>query len=1156
MNVKLHNFIVRMSKIAIYAFIVCYSLSMAFATEGEAQRKMLNEIPIHLEAKKVVLIDLIKEVEKSTNFVFAFSKEDVKDKLISLKESDWMMNELLKELSVQGGLSFRRVNESINIRAVKPSAKLPDVFEQVDVQQTVRGKISDEDGEALPGATVQEKGTTNGTITDIDGTYTISVPENATLTVSFVGFKTQEISLNGRSVIDANLATDVAALDDVVVVGYGTVRKRDMTSAISQVSSKDIKQRVETRLDNALQGKMAGVLIQQSSGVPGAAPVIRIRGTNSITEGNQPLFVIDGMPVEDAGIIANINMNDVASVEVLKDAASAAIYGSRGSNGVVLITTKKGRIGKPQVSYNAYYGTQQAEKRLEWQTGPEWAELQLERREWLISQDANVTLNTPNDDRPRALRIDPDWATGNVPTYDPQDWIFRNAPIQSHDLSISGGSESTLYMASVAYLDQDGIIENTSFDRFSLRLNLETQVQKWLKVGLNLSPSISTQLDNNSEGKDQTLTGILYAPPVADLDDIYWNGNSMVNDYLDYYGYSPAPPRAMEILNNLQQEFKRSQILSNAYINVNLMEGLSFKTAFYYRLNNLKSNDYKSLTVGNGVRSATIGSSYNSNWTLENTLNYVKEVGKHSITGLLGYSSQKDYFESTSVEGRGFVNDIILTLGAAATINTWSQDIQEWSMLSSFARATYSYDSRYMLTASIRRDGSSRFGANNKWGFFPAVSAAWRIIDESFMTSQSTFSNLKVRASFGATGNNRIGNYRPYATLLSSNALLGQGGSNVVGLIPGSFENQDLSWEKNQTTNIGLDIGFMQDKLSFAIDAYQSLTKDLLLNVPVPQTTGFYSAIQNVGEVSNKGIEVEITSRNITRPGFEWNTSLVFAYNKNEVLKMGPDGSPIKNGDFWCRDCSYTGIGYPIGSFNLFETDGIIDNQAELDATALYADEGIGDVKWVDQNNDGVVNTDDRMPLGNPTPIYNFGITNTVSYKGFDLTLFINGAGGHETFFAHSRYISRPTVTINLAEYNDRWKSEAEPGNGIIPRVTSNAATNGRDEEQDRWLYDSDWWRIKNLTVGYNFPKSALEKISISALRLYVSGDNLLLFTKYPGFNPEGGLKDAPGQGTSQSESVYNPRIGQNQSPSYNLGMDFGSSPQVKRFIFGLNVTF
>ena len=939
------------------------------------------------------------------------------------------------EISKTSNLKFRQVNNFINVSKRKPN-ELSSIEVVIIADVDISGKITDENGQGLPGASVVIKETSTGATTNLDGNYKLSVPEDAVLVISFVGYLTQEVAIAGRSTVDLQLELDAAQLDEVVVVGYGTVRKRDMTSAISQVSSGDIEKRVATRLDDALQGKMAGVLIQQNSGVPGAAPVIRIRGTNSITEGNQPLFVIDGMPVEDAVIIANLNMNDVASVEVLKDAASAAIYGSRGSNGVVIVTTKKGRTGAAQITYSAHYGVQQAEKTLDLLTGPEYAEYAIERREWLISQNPAYTLNTPNADRPRNLRIDPNWATGNVQTFDPQDEIFRTAPIQSHNLSISGGSKNTTYLMSMAYLDQEGVVKNTSFDRYAFRINLESQVQKRIKVGLNLAPSFSTQLDNNSEGKDQGVTGALRSPPIFDWSEIYWDEGSQrhVHDYLEEYGNNTgALPFRMYGMDHIAQEFKRNQLLSSAFINVDLIDGLSFRTALHYRQNSLKSNDYRDLKAGNGVRSAKIGNGYNTNWTLENTLNYSKLVGKHSITGLVGYSSQKDYSEDTNFEGRGFVNDIILTLGGAASIPSWSHDIQEWSILSSFARATYSYDSRYMLTASIRRDGSSRFGANNKWGVFPAVSAAWRISDESFMSSSSTFNNLKLRGSFGVTGNNRIGNYRPFAALFSSNALLG--GSNVVGLIPGSFENQDLSWEKNQTINVGLDIGILQDKLTFAFDVYKSNTKDLLLNVPVPHTTGFGSAIQNVGEVQNKGFEMEISSNNITTSDFSWTTSVVFSYNQNKVLKMGPDGSPIKNGDFWCRDCSYTGIGYPIGSFNLYETDGIYMSQAEVDAVPQFADEGVGDVKWVDVNGDGFVNADDRRPLGNPTPITNFGITNSLTYKGFDLNLFINGAGGHETFFAWSRYISRPSTGVLLKEWTNRYRSPENPGNGIVPLV-------------------------------------------------------------------------------------------------------------------------
>ncbi|MFY0654008.1 MAG: TonB-dependent receptor [Cyclobacteriaceae bacterium] len=1160
------NLIRKLYTLMKYSFFIItiqtISLNLLLADISNAQKaQSIREVAISLESRQDILVNILEEIESKTDYKFAYNgRVNKKVNLLWIKRQKMSVFEILSEIANQTELDFKQVNKTINVSRSKNklggAVKTP-VVRLADVD--IVGKIVDENGQGLPGASVVVKGTSNGVTTNLEGDYKLSVPENAVLVVSFVGYVSQEVDIAGRSTIDLQLELDAAQLDEVVVVGYGTVKKRDMTSAIAQVSSGDIDKRVATRLDDALQGKMAGVLIQQTSGVPGAAPVIRIRGTNSITEGNQPLFVIDGMPIEDAVIIANLNMNDVASVEVLKDAASAAIYGSRGSNGVVIVTTKKGRSGAPQITYSAHYGVQQAEKRLDLLTGPEYAEYAIERREWLISQNPAYDLNTPNADRPRKLRIDPNWASGNVQTFDPQDEIFRTAPIQSHNLSISGGSENTTYLMSMAILDQEGIVKNTSFDRYAFRINLESQIQKRIKVGLNLAPSFSTQMDNNSEGKDQGISGALRSPPIFDWNDIYWDESSQrhAHDYLNEVGNNTnGLPFRMYGMDHIEQEFKRNQLLSSAFINVDLIEGLSYRTTIHYRQNSLKSNDYRDLKAGNGVRSAKIGNGYNTNWTLENTLNYSKLIGKHSITGLVGYSSQKDYSEDTRFEGRGFVNDIILSLGAAASIPAWSHDIQEWSLLSSFARATYSYDSRYMLTASIRRDGSSRFGANNKWGIFPAVSAAWRISDESFMSSQTTFNNLKLRGSFGVTGNNRIGNYRPFAALFSSNAILGSGGSNVVGLIPGSFENQDLSWEKNQTVNLGLDIGILQDKMTFAFDVYKSNTKDLLLNVPVPHTTGFGSAIQNIGEVQNKGFEIEISSNNITTSNFSWTSSIVFSYNQNKVLKMGPDGSPIKNGDFWCRDCSYTGIGYPIGSFNLYETDGIYMSQAEVDAVPQFADEGVGDVKWVDVNGDGDVNALDRRPLGNPTPITNFGITNTLNYKGFDLNLFINGAGGHETFFAWSRYISRPSTGVLLKEWTNRYRSPENPGNGIVPQGTSDTGTNGGQEENDRWLYDSDWWRIKNLTLGYTFPAASLEKLKISSFRLYVSADNLFLNTKYPGFNPEGGLKPNPDQGTTQSESVFNSRFSQNQSPSFNLGMDFGSSPLAKRFIVGLNITF
>ena len=467
-------------------------------------------------------------------------------------------------------------------------------------------------------------------------------------------------------------------------------------------------------------------------------------------------------------------------------------------------------------------------------------------------------------------------------------------------------------------------------------------------------------------------------------------------------------------------------------------------------------------------------------------------------------------------------------------------------MISMFLRAGYSYDSRYFLSASLRRDGSSRFGSESKWGFFPSVSAAWRISKESFMASQNIFSNLKLRGSYGQTGNNIIGNYRPYASLLSNNAVIGTNASTRIGLVPGSFENNELSWEKNYTFNLGLDLGILKNRVNLTLDVYSSTIKGLLLDVPIPYTTGYNSSIQNRGEVSNKGIEMDLETRNIEKSGFSWTTLFTFAYNKNEVLKMGIDGAPIKTGPFWAQDVAYTGIGYPIGSFFLWQTDGIFETQEELNASAKYGNEGVGDVKFVNQNGDNVVNYADRLILGQPTPKYNFGFTNTFEYKGFDLNIFINGARGHKTYFGGARYISRVQVNTALKEWAYRWKSPEEPGNGKVPRVTSDAVTNGPDEEMDRWLYKSDWWRIKNITLGYTIPTKLLQKVRISSLRLYVTGGNVYLNTDYPAYSPEGALKYTPGTGTSQTES----------SASKDLGFDFGNLPAPKRFIVGLSITF
>ncbi len=1136
-------------KMKLSAFLILMSIFQIHATTYSQNTR------ITLEMNDVNLGDVLDQIEAKSEFKFFVDTQKINIKRkVSVKVDKEKISNILDELFKDTSIGYEVLRKQILLKKeynkqVSSSKANSRSAPYLIVQHLINGTITDSEGIPLPGANIIEKGTTNGVTADFDGNFSISVEnENAVLVVSYIGYANKEISVNGQKDIAVMLEESAAGLDEVVVVGYGTVKKRDLTSSVAQVSGTDIQNRVVSRVDEALQGKLAGVTVQQTSGMPGAAPVIRIRGTGSITEGNQPLWVVDGMPIEDASIVANINMSDAESIEVLKDAAAAAIYGSRGSNGVIIVTTKRGKSGKPAITYNTYFGFQQAEKLIDFVSGPELGEILAERRTWEWESEGGDP-NTPNDSRPNNRRIDPNWLTGNVGDYNIQDHIFRIAPMQNHNISLTGGNESTNYFMSLDYLNQEGITVGTSFERFSIRTNLISKVNDLIDVGLIVSASSSTQIDANAEGKDKGVNLSLNNGALVDGKDYYFldDGFTFRNDYAQYYGINQAANR-IYTLENLEQKYIRPQALVNAYVNLNLADGLNFKTAAYYRYNAEKYTDRKDIILGLGTSSADISNYYASNWTIESTLNYAKQFNEHSITGLLGYSAQKEHSEFSRISGRGFPNDLSLTLNNATEIPSWGESINEWSLVSMFGRATYGYDSRYLLSASIRRDGSSRFGSNNKWGIFPAVSVAWNVGEEAFMENVDIISNLKFRGSYGQTGNNRIGNYRHYATLSTANTTLGSGEAIVSGLRPGSIANDDLTWEKTATSNLGLDISFLKNRINMSVDVYEALTEDLLLSVPLPITSGFNSTIQNIGEVSNKGIEIELNSKNIVTSDFQWNTQFNYSYNKNEVLKMGPNDAPIIDGE-WYSSVSYTGIGEAIGSFYMWETDGIFQNQAEVDAGPIFKDEGVGDVRFVDQDGDGDVDQDDRTIVGQPTPKYNFGVTNTFKYKDFDLNVFINGAGGHEIYNVQSRYYGRPTSTNNnlFAFWANRWKSESDPGDGVTPKITSNTGTSGADEEQDRWLYDASWWRIKNVTLGYNLPKKVLEKINISRLRFYVSLDNLYLNTDYIGFNPEGvfgpGLSN---RGASQSEG----------SASGSWGYDFGTTPLPKTYTLGLNITF
>ena len=582
---------------------------------------------------------------------------------------------------------------------------------------------------------------------------------------------------------------------------------------------------------------------------------------------------------------------------------------------------------------------------------------------------------------------------------------------------------------------------------------------------------------------------------------------------------------------------RRSQIITNAYVDAELIKDLHFKSNVGLLYDGLDRQQFYDLESGEGTIHSDRWNGWSTNWLWENTLNYTKTIAKHSFSILAGYTSQKDYAKSTAMSGKGHANDLSSTINNATVISSWDEKVSEWSLLSMLGRITYNFDSRYLVTASIRRDGSSRFGMNNRWGIFPSFSAAWRLSEEAFLKENELISNIKLRASWGQTGNNKIGNYSAMANLKPANTPLGVGEIPQAGLLPSSFENDNLGWERTASTNIGLDLGLFHDRLTFTFEGYNNITSDLLLNVPIPLSSGFGTQLQNIGKVRNKGFEMDIFSRNLSG-AFEWNTRFNFSANKNEVLAMGPNNTPIITGE-WYASVSYTGVGHPIGSYYMLVQEGIFQNQAEVDASPRWSNEGVGDVKIKDVNRDGKLNNDDRDFVGQPFPIWNAGLTNEIRYKNFDLSFFINAAGGHKSFFITGRYYDRVIIT-DVASYtsnwNNRWRSEDNPGDGRTPTALSSATTNG-GIPTTRWLYKSDWWRLKNITIGYSLPKKISQHLGIESLRIYATGDNLFLGTKYPGYNPEG--VSINGESVSQS-----------------AGYDFGVYPLSKRIVLGLNVNF
>lgn len=1006
-------------------------------------------------------------------------------------------------------------------QALASSIDLPQPLEQ-----TISGKVTDgEKGDPLPGVNVLAKGTTSGTVTDVDGNYRLTVNDDVTtLVFSSIGYLSQEVAINGRNVINIDMATDVQSLDEVVVVGYGTQQKANITGAQGTVNlDTDLQSRPMVEMGQAMYGKLPGVQVLNGNGRPGSSTSIQIRGINSISANSSPLIVVDGIPLPTYDLNM-LNPADIKSIEVLKDAASAAIYGSRGANGVILVTTRSGQSGKAKISLNYSYSLQETIDKIEVMNAYEYAQASIDAAQngWI---ENGGDPNAPNTIEARG-QYKYTWPVAlenpaSLPNTDWQDLIFRVAPMQKIDLNVSGGNENTNYRLSGGYVKQQGIVIHSDYDKYSLNFKLSSKVTDRVELG----GMLNVTYDHENEPFNRTIEWAVQYPaiyPVYGRNGYLGEPNSVDGfgsyDAILFRAFNGHP--LYRINDDIQH--KRFNGLGNFFGSLDLLPSLNFKSTLnlYYR----RVDDTQYATVdhnmGPNVRTEgvmNVGQDTRVNYNLQNLLNYDKSFGPHQLSVLLGQEYLQDNFYATEAERRGYNNDLIPYLSAGATVTGADDRATERTLISYFSRVNYNFKGKYLVSASIRRDGSSRFGPDNKWGYFPSLSLGWFISDENFMKSLDFVSNLKLRASYGFTGNDNFPDYSWIASMNQGRVAFGN--SLETSFYPSGFTNPNLGWERSQQLNLGLDVGLFNNRVMLESNFYNTRSDGLLLEVPVPSVTGFTDIFKNIGEMQNRGVELSLMTRNLTG-AFTWSTQLNYSRNRNKILALGPDNAPlISNAGFGMQ--SINQVGEPIFSFYGFQYDGVYKNEAEVEADPTHYETAVpGDGRYVDVNKDGVFNADDRTIIGNAAPDFTWGMTNTFGYKSFDLSFIFQGVHGNEVF---DNNIHRSMQYHEGRNYYkamvNRWRSEEEPGDGYHYKLTVNL--DGYEKQPSSyWIVDGSFVRLKSLTLGYTFTPALLEKIHLGSVRAYFNGLNLFTIKNSPVFDPEnynGGATQANRRGVAHS---------------------------------------
>lgn len=1084
---------------------------------------------ITINVKNQSIRQALKEIERLSNYKFFYNNDlSSLDKIISFSAKDENIDSVMSKLLAGSDITYKADDNNLIVLTLKAASP-----KQTSNDRKIKGSVVDESGLPVIGANIVVEGTTNGTITDLDGNFSLQVPEKAELRISYIGYLDQRVKVGNNNTLHIILKEDTQALDEVIVVGYGTMKKSDLTGSVSSIKVDELKEGIGTSVDQMLFGKSAGVSVIQNSGEPGAGFSINIRGASSINAGVEPLYVIDGVPIDnsravESGSIVGFNSNrtprnpmstinpaDIESLEVLKDASATAIYGSRGANGVVLITTKSGKTGKQQVSYSGSVSISSPAKKLDLLNAADYKRV----LNAIIDEGGESEIYRVGDIANNGLGMD--W----------QDEVTKqNAISHEHQLSFTGGNEKTFYYASLNYANQDGIVKNTSFERWGARLNLKSNINSRLTVNFNVSGSyVKDHFVANGYGVNAEA-GVLYAaynydPTLAVKDE---DGNYVRSTIL-------SVDNPVAIQEGMKSHSDTYRILASAYGEYRIIDGLTAKLSLGTDFVNENRKNFISSLTQYGEDNGGIGSNQNSeksNYIIEGTLNYAKTFkDKHSVGGLFGMSYQ--CFVNTSMNSRAadFPDESLgadnLQLGNQETFRI-TNSVTGNRLASYISRFNYGFDDRYLATITFRADGSSRFGTNHRFGYFPSAALAWKISNESFLKSFNALSQLKMRLSWGRTGNQEIGNYPALSTYSSGNDAIWNGQA-VTGTKPSKIPNPDLKWETTDQYNIGVDYGFFNNRLNGSIDYFWKKTTDMLLELPIPQSTGYSNQLTNIGRIDNRGIELSLNTVNIDNRDFSWTSNFTFSAMKNEVKDLGGiDEIIIGAGYTHVDQVVIRRPGVPLNSYYGYEVEGVW--QVNDDYSKMKEDYVPGDLKYVDQNGDGVIDDKDRVVLGNSFPDFSWSFGNTFTYKNFGLYVFFEGVQGVDMLNGNliDNYFPISFRRNKFSElYLNRWTVD-NPTNEYPSFV--NPLKFGRKVCNSRTISDASYVRLKTIRLSYTFPKVSKY---IASLQVYATAENLFTWTDYIGLDPT-----------------------LNSNNNSNFRMDFNSYPSARTYMFGVKLDF